>query len=155
MSQLTKYDKIDEAEAILAGCPTVVCPLIHSFSPGLYVREILLPAGTLLTSKIHKTRHPFVIVRGRVSVYCDGEVEHLEAPYQGLTLPGTRRIIYVIEETVWRTVHDNPDNCTDVLEIERRLIEPHDNPLLSEEIKTKNYLNQKEAKCHSLESQQP
>lgn len=140
---------IDEVEAVLAAHVAVDCPLVHRFTPGLYVREIFMPAGTFLTSKIHKTEHPFIVSKGKVSVWIDGEVQIINAPYCGVTEPGTRRVLFIHEDCVWTTIHTNPDNCKDVLEIENRIIEAHDNPLLSDEIKFLNNLNQKP--CHLSE----
>jgi hypothetical protein len=39
-----------------------------------------------------------------------------------VTLPGTQRAIYALEETVFVTVHPNPDDCQDLAELERRFI---------------------------------
>src|SRR3989442_15642842 len=95
--------RIDQLEQALLSYPEqlIDLPLVHRFTPGLYTREIFNPAGTLLTTKIHKTEHPFVIAQGRVSVFVPGEkVVHLRAPYVGVTKAGTRRIIYVHEDTI-------------------------------------------------------
>ena len=146
-------DKIDEFEAVIANAVAVDCPLKHVFTPGLYLRTVFVPAGTWLTSKIHKTEHPFIISKGRAKVLIDNEAVELEAPYQGVTKVGTRRVVYVMEDMVWTTIHANEDDCQDLLEIENRVIEAHDNELLSEEIKLKHYLTQKE--CHSYQSQVP
>jgi hypothetical protein len=131
-------EKIDELEVVMANnFPIVNCPLTHRFTDGLYVREIFMPAGTLITSKIHKTQHQYFILKGAVSVWIDeGEEVYLEAPYIGITEPGTRRVLYIWEDCIWATSHPNPDNET-VEEIEERIIEKHDNPLLSTELKEK------------------
>lgn len=134
---------IDEVEEFLAAYPAVDCPLRHSFTPGLYIREVIIPAGTWLTSKIHRTEHPFVISKGKISVWVNGEITVLEAPYQGITVPGTRRVLFAHEDTTWTTFHVNVEDEQDLLKIEHRLIEPHDNPLLDDEVKYINNLNQK------------
>jgi hypothetical protein len=140
---------IDEAEAILVQLPKVECPLKHSFTPGLYIREIFMPAGTLLTSKIHKTEHPFIVSKGKLNVFLDGEMQYIEAPYMGVTKPGTRRVIYILEDCIWTTFHPLPyitgeeNNLSDedikriTDSIESEIIEFHDNPLLDEETKIK------------------
>jgi hypothetical protein len=121
-------DKIDALEKELGRLPQAELPVTHRFTPGLYAREIFMAAGTLLTSKIHKTEHPFVISKGSVSVWTeDGGVVHLSAPHTGITQPGTRRVLYIHEDTVWTTFHVTPE--TDVAKIEQAIIEPHDLPL--------------------------
>lgn len=99
------------------------------FTPGLYIREIFMPKGTVFTSKIHKTEHPFVISLGAVAVLTpDGVWNRLRAPYTGITQPGTKRIILIEEDTIWTTFHVT--NKTEVSEIEKDVIEFHENPLL-------------------------
>jgi hypothetical protein len=134
----TKDEKIDELESVMADNFEIIsCPLNHRFTNGLYVREVFMPAGSLITSKIHKTQHQYFILKGAVSVWIDeGEEIYLEAPYIGVTEPGTRRVLYIWEDCIWATAHPNPENET-VEEIEERIIEKHDNPLLSTELKEK------------------
>ena len=137
------HDKIDEFEAILADADHPECPLTHLFTPGLYVRTVAIPAGTWVTSKIHKTEHPFILVKGKALVMNDGKAIRLEAPYQGVTKMGTRRVVYALEDLIWTTIHANVNDSQDLLEIENRVIEPHDNELLPDELKIKYNL------CHT------
>lgn len=103
---------------------------VHRFTPGLYIREIFMPAGMLCTSLVHKTEHPFVISQGTVSVFIPGKgVERFTAPYCGITKPGTRRLLYCHTDVVWTTFH--PTDLTDLAEIEAAIIEPYHNPLLA------------------------
>lgn len=109
---LKQPDGLDQCEAMIAQLPPAVMPLTHRFTPHLYTREILIPKGTVLTSRIHKTEHPFFIMKGDITVYSDNEstVRYI-APYIGVTTPGTRRLLYANEDTVWVTCHvtDNLD----------------------------------------------
>lgn len=98
------------------------CPLKHSFGDGLYIREITMPKGMLLTSKIHKHTHPYFVLKGDVSVLTDEGVVRIKAPFSGMTKPGTKRVLYMHEETVWTTVHLNTNNTTDLKEIEEEVI---------------------------------
>lgn len=134
----TKDEKIDELESIMAENFEIInCPLNHRFTEGLYVREIFMPAGSLIVSKIHKTQHQYFVLKGAVSVWIDeGEEIYIEAPYIGVTEPGTRRVLYIWEDCIWATAHTNPDNENE-FEIEERIIEKHDNPLLDEKMKNK------------------
>jgi len=143
---------LDELESVmLENFPMINCPLVHRFTEGLYVREIFMPAGSLITSKIHKTQHQFFILKGAVSVWTnEGEEVYLEAPYIGITEPGTRRLLYIWEDCIWATSHPNPNNET-IEEIEERIIEKYDNPLLSEELKEKlKEINSSNSKTISL-----
>lgn len=111
------------------------CPLKHTFTPGLYAREIFVPAGTIVVTKIHKHEHPVFILRGDCTVYSnDGTLKRITAPCMMVTPAGTKRAVYVHEDTVWVTVHSNVDNETDLEKLESFLIakDYEDIPLLKE-----------------------
>ena len=97
------------------------CPVQHHFAPGAYGREMTLPAGLVVVGKIHKHAHLNVISKGRVQVFTeqDGVLE-LAAPCTFVSSPGTKRVVHVLEETVWTTVHVT--DKTDLAEIEREVI---------------------------------
>lgn len=97
------------------------CPVQHHFAPGAYGREMTLPAGLVVVGKIHKHAHINVISKGRVQVFTeqDGVLE-LAAPCTFVSSPGTKRVVHVLEETVWTTVHVT--DKTDLDEIEREVI---------------------------------
>lgn len=122
------WQKIDQLEQEIAKMETVTFPVRHLFTTGLYCREITMPAGSFLTSKIHMTQHPFVISKGKVVVWDaeHGSVE-LSAPYFGVTHPGTRRVLYVLEDCIWTTFHVT--NETDVDKIGESIIFKHEEHL--------------------------
>ena len=138
-------DNIDQLESLMMDYPKVDCPLVHRFTPGMYIREILMPAGSMVTSMIHKTTHPFFILKGKVSVYSENDgVQVLEAPYVGITTPNTRRVLYIHEDVVWATCHATDIKPEDDSEeavikavrlIEEAIIETHENQLLGGVIK--------------------
>jgi len=100
-------------------------PLKHIFTPGIYAREITLPAGAVLVGKIHREQHLNFISRGRVQVFTEsGGLEELEGPCTMISEPGTKRTVHVLEETVWTTIHHNPENHTDLERLEEIVIAP-------------------------------
>jgi len=115
---------IAEVEARMRPMPDVMlgdcCPLKHTFVDGAYVREMTMPAGMLLVSKIHKTCHAYFLLKGEVSVLTEEGVVRFKAPFSGVTMPGTKRIIYAHSEVVWTTVHVT--GKTDIDEIENDII---------------------------------
>ena len=97
------------------------CPVKHHFAPGSYGREMTLPAGMVVVGKIHKHAHINVISKGRAQVFTEQEgVLELAAPCTFVSSPGTKRVVHVLEETVWTTVHVT--DKTDLAEIEREVI---------------------------------
>lgn len=104
-------------------------PVVHRFLPGMYIREIHMPEGAVLTSKIHKTEHPFVLTKGVVSVWSSNEGSVVyKAPHFGVTKPGTRRVLLVHEDAIWITFHAGTDETVE--EVEEKIIEKRNNPRL-------------------------
>ena len=80
-------------------------PIKSTFTDGQYIREIFMPADQLITTRIHKKKHPFFVMSGKIAIVSEEGIEEIEAPYHGITKPGTKRIIYTHEDTVFITVH--------------------------------------------------
>ena len=136
-------DRIDEFEAMVADCnyPLVDCPVKHTFTDGMYIREIFMPKDTYVTSLCHNTKHPYFVMVGKckvVSKNFGGEL--IEAPYFGVTVPNTRRLLYILEPTVWITCHVTdikPENDSEaavqaaVDKIGDKILKPYENKLLN------------------------
>ena len=101
----------------------------HEFGDGLYIRKITMLKGMLLTSKIHKYRHPYFVQSGECSVINPEKVIRIKAPYWGMTEPLTKRILYIHEETIWITVHATKRK--DLEKIEEQIILPNFDNVLS------------------------
>ena len=98
-------------------------PLKHSFAPGVYAREMEIPAGTLLIGKIHKHRHHNFLMKGSIIVLTETNgVELLQAPLMIVSEEGTQRIGYAVTDTIWTTIHENKDNSEDLDVIEQRTV---------------------------------
>jgi hypothetical protein len=108
------------------------CPLTHSFSDGIYTREIFIPADVLLVGKIHRHEHPNFLLKGRVTVITEaGGLEELTAPCYMISPAGTKRVVYTHEDTVWVTVHAT--DCKTPEEAEKFIIaEDYDDDELNE-----------------------
>lgn len=110
-------------------------PVKHTFTKGMYAREITMKPGMRITSKIHLTDHQFIISQGVAVVY-DGESSQvLVAPYHGVTKAGTRRVLMIPDESpvdcIWTTFHPAVEGESTVEQIEERIIEKHTNRLLT------------------------
>jgi hypothetical protein len=131
-----EYDGYGNPEDVMNLCdvelmklPPVECPLTHRFTPGMYIREIFMPKGSIVTSLLHLTTHPFFIMKGDVNVYYPGlPVERYIAPYTGVTKAGTRRLLFNNEDTVWITCHIT--DLTDPDEIMESITSNDFNPLI-------------------------
>ena len=103
---------------------TQICPLKHTFSDGIYVREITIPAGLFIVGKIHKHDHPNFLLSGEVIVVTEDGIEELTGPLSMISKAGTKRALYSKTELVWTTVHANPTNTEDLTELEEHIIAP-------------------------------
>lgn len=138
-------DRLDQLEATMQSMDEIDCELQHVFTPGVYSRTVLMPAGTLIVSRIHLTKHQFCVKIGTVAVKNNSnEWEIFSAPYDGITEPGTRRVLYTIEDTFWTTYHGVPIMPEDeseeaikkaVNQVDELILEKHVNPLLGGELK--------------------
>jgi hypothetical protein len=122
-------DVLNQADVEILKLPPRECPLIHRFTPGMYIREIFMPKDTILTTLLHLTTHPFFVLKGDVSVwYHDVPVQRYQAPYTGVTQAGTRRMLYTHEDTIWTTCHVT--DLTDPDEIIESITSQDFNPLV-------------------------
>jgi hypothetical protein len=93
-------------------------PLKHWLAPGIYAREIHLPANTLVVGKIHRHRHFNILSQGRITCYTEFGLQTLEAPASFISEPGTKRVVFTHEDAIWTTIHPNPTDETDVEKLE-------------------------------------
>jgi len=126
-----QIDAFNKLEAELMTYPQGDCPITNRFTKGLYAREMFIPKDTLLTGALHKTQHIFVISKGDISTWFPGgEVTRVQAPFTGITEPGSRRLGYAHEDTVWTTFHATEE--TDPDKIVEEITNTRPNPLLTE-----------------------
>lgn len=98
------------------------------FTPGLYLRALVIPKGSYLTSKVHAVEHPFILAEGEMTIFTeDGEIR-IKAPYIDITKVGTRRFARAEENSLWITCHAT--NKTTEAEVEAEVILPYVNKLL-------------------------
>ncbi|NRA79354.1 MAG: hypothetical protein HRU18_14190 [Pseudoalteromonas sp.] len=105
------------------------CPVTHRFTPGCYLREILMPKGTRIIGKIHATEHFNILLTGRVTVLTAEGVEEITAPHTFISKAGVQKVVYIHEDCIWQTVHVT--DKTDLEEIEKEVIcEDYDHLLI-------------------------
>ena len=115
---------IGEIEKEFLKQPQVPCPVIHRFGPGVYIREVTIPAGTLAIGHHQNFEHMNILLKGRVTVLNDdGTTSDLAAPMMFVGKPG-RKIGYIHEDMVWLNVY--PTEETDVEKLEGHFITKSD-----------------------------
>lgn len=101
--------------------PQLEMPLKHSFAPGVYLREIEMPAGAFVLGHRHKTEHFNIILTGKALVAYDGVVREIKAPAYFVSGRDCRKVLFIQEDMRWITVHMTDE--TDIDKLEELLIE--------------------------------
>lgn len=96
-------------------------PLKHSFSEGIYVREMFMQKGGLVIGKLYKISHTWFLLTGEITVATDEGVNHFVAPCYVHAPEGTKRVIQALEDSIFVNVYPNPDNITDIETLEDML----------------------------------
>ena len=92
-------------------------PVTHLFANGVCSREIFMPKGTIVVSRVHKNDCINVISEGEVAVLSEEGEVRLKAPYKFVSKAGTKRVLVAYEDTVWsnfiRTDETDPEKILD------------------------------------------
>jgi quercetin dioxygenase-like cupin family protein len=116
-----KAARIVDLERAMLEMPQVEVPTAHDFAPGLYIRTIEIPAGTVLTGHIHTTEHIFIVSKGDITIATEDGMRRVQAPFQMVCRPGLKRAGYAHTDVVCTNVHITPE--TDLAKLEALLIE--------------------------------
>ena len=112
----------DFEDMLLDGPNQIEFAVEHHFSPGIYTRSIFIPKGAIIVGKMHKTEHLNIVSAGQLSVWTENGMKLVAAPAIIPSLPNCKRVALAHENTVWTTVHSNPDNEQDVEKLESRFV---------------------------------
>jgi hypothetical protein len=119
-------NKVDALFREISALPQVDCPVQHFFGPSIYIREVVMPAGTVVVGKYHKEDHLCNMIEGRMVVVGeDGEQREIVAPAVFMAKKG-RKTAYIIETVRFQNIFSTDE--TDVEKLEHMLVE--DSPTL-------------------------
>jgi hypothetical protein len=96
--------RVLDIEAQMLELPQLELLTIHHFAPGIYARELHIPAGTTLTGAIHKFENMNILSAGDITVVTESGPVRLQAPCTIVSPPGTKRIAFAHTDTVWITL---------------------------------------------------
>lgn len=114
---LSDRDKVLMLEQEMLRHKQVEIPVRHYFSPGVYAREITIPAGTILTGRIHKYEQLNILSGGEMSVLTDDGMVKVAAPFTVVSPPGTKRIAFAHTECTWTTILATEEKDPDAIEV--------------------------------------
>jgi hypothetical protein len=113
---LSMRDKVTAFEEELFKHEQLKIPVKHYFSPGLYAREITIPAGTVLTGRIHKYEQLNILSGGEISVLTEDGIVRVKAPFTVVSPPGTKRVAFAHTECTWTTILATEEKDPDKIE---------------------------------------
>jgi hypothetical protein len=114
-SEIRSFIKDIETKMMTEG-EHIEIPVNHHFSKDVYAREMVVPKGTMLVGKIHKHQNLNILSQGEVSILSiDGSLR-VKAPYTFVGSPGSKRLFYMHEDTVWTTIHGTNETNVDKIE---------------------------------------
>lgn len=104
------------AEATMLEMPQAECPVLHRFGPGIYIREVCMPAGVIAIGHRQRCEHTNILLKGAVAIVNDDQtVSVLRAPLFFVGKPG-KKVGYVIEDVVWQNVYATDERDIETLE---------------------------------------
>ena len=99
-----------------------VFPLKHTFTDGIYIRQMSMKKDSFVVGKIHRHNHVWFLLTGMISVVDENNtVDHI-APCYVEAPAGSKRMIYAHEDSIWVNIHANPTNTKDLKELEDLII---------------------------------
>lgn len=106
---------VADLEKEMLEMPQADCPVAHHFGPGIYIREVTLPAGIFAVGHTQRYEHLNIMLTGKVAIVDGDQVRVLEAPLIFTGKPG-RKVGYVLETCVWQNVYATNETDIDTLE---------------------------------------
>ncbi len=95
-------------------------PLKHHHSENSYVREIFMARGMVVIGKKHATRHLNIVVSGECLVWTVHGKHHIKVtngmPVTFESMAGVQKVLYMISDVVWMTVHPTSETNEEALE---------------------------------------
>lgn len=114
-------DKVDALMQEVLALPQAECPVSHYFGPSIYIREVVMPAGTVVVGKYHKHDHMCNMIEGRMIVVNeDGEQMEVAAPSVFMAKKG-RKTAYIIETVRFQNIFSTDE--TDVEKLEHMMVD--------------------------------
>ena len=101
----------------------------HFFAPGIYFRTIFIPAGMFLVGRRQRHEVLNILLKGTVAMTNEHNEKILaKAPLIFKAKPG-QKAGYSVTDVWYATVHANPDDTTDIEQLEEKILYPIHNIL--------------------------
>ena len=99
-----------------------IAPIKHTFADSIYIRQMDMQKDSVVVGAIHKHLHVWFLLTGHISVVTEENTEDYIAPCYVVATPGTKRVIYANEESIFVNIHKNPTNTQDIQQLEKDIV---------------------------------
>jgi quercetin dioxygenase-like cupin family protein len=120
LAELGTMPEILRIEKEILAMPQVELPIEHYQIDGVYARSMFIPAGTILTGKIHNFESIAILAKGRIRITNGTESYIISEGHIMVDKPGVKRLGYAETDVIFITVH-RTDN-TEIEAIEKELV---------------------------------
>ena len=120
LALLGTMPEILQIEQEILKLPQVELPLEHFHIKGVYVRKGFIPAGTMLTGKVHNFESISILAQGTLRITNGTDSKIISAPYTFVDKAGIKRLGYAETDCTFITIH-RTDN-TEIEDIENELV---------------------------------
>ncbi len=115
-NDISHIKTIEQLEKVMLSMPQIPCSVVHKFGPGVYMRELFLPAGAVVIGHHQNFEHINVFIKGRITFFAeDGTRTELKAPMTFVGKPG-RKKAYIHEDSIWMNVYATSETDVEKLE---------------------------------------
>ena len=119
--------KVDALFNQVKAMPQVECPEENFFGPSIYIKQVTMPAGSVIIGKSHKIEHICNMISGRmILVDSNGDKKELIAPMT-FVAPKGRKVAYIVETVVFQNIFSTDE--TDLDKLENMIIDNSDSLL--------------------------
>jgi len=120
LAELGVMPEILRIEQEILKMPQVTLPVEHYQIDGVYARSMFIPAGTILTGKIHNFESIAILAKGRIRITNGIDSYIISEGHIMVDKPGVKRLGYAETDVIFITVH-RTDN-TEIEAIEKELV---------------------------------
>lgn len=119
LATLGNIPEILQIEAQILQMPQVELPIEHYQIKGVYVRKGFIPAGTILTGKVHNFESISILAQGTLRITNGTDSYTISSPHTFVDQAGIKRLGYAETDCTFITIH-RTDN-TELEDIENEL----------------------------------
>jgi hypothetical protein len=96
----------------------------HIFEKGIYIREFELPEKFVFIGRVHRKGHMVELLYGSANLITERGSKTYSAIDRIKTPAGFQTVAYTLTPCIVRSVHENPSESRDILELENEFFGP-------------------------------